>query len=154
MALTQTQVFSGTPTATLAPSDTTTGLPGMKRGIAIGIACSVVVVLIPLLACFAIRRHKRIAMSNRHESKNKQEDREDSWWHEKTVQIYVPPVEADIRSIYELDTDKTPELPLITEVYELEANMGGIARPELQQNRPNVRPEATGLEELEYGCHR
>ncbi|USP75188.1 hypothetical protein yc1106_02462 [Curvularia clavata] len=105
--------------------ETETSLPGIKRGIAIGVACSVSIVLIALLAFLAIRRRNRI-LARRLQPQTQEADhasaqpvlQEKAWWPNApspapvvaTVPPQQPPVEADAHIIYELDAGQTPEL--------------------------------------------
>jgi heme/copper-type cytochrome/quinol oxidase subunit 2 len=88
-------------------------LPGIKRGIAIGVAFSVSIVLIAILAYFVIRRRRR---SRKQKAKtNPEEDLEkEVVLPEKATWIVPPPpppVEADARAVYELDATEIVELP-------------------------------------------
>ena len=94
-------------------------LPGMKRGIAIGVACSVGIIMIALLAFFADRRRKQQAA--RHTKLIPEEPVEmdaggfwpqpKAWPQEKTRHVQATPVEADAHVIYELEASEVPELP-------------------------------------------
>lgn len=102
-----------------------TALPGIKRGIAIGVACSVAIVLIAILAFFAIRRRNRILARKLQQQQTPEPDYtsaqpvlpEKAWWPNApspapmvTTMSPQPPVEADAHVIYELDAGRTPEL--------------------------------------------
>lgn len=112
---------SASPSTTISstmPQESQTGLPGMKRGIAIGVACCVAVLLIILLAFFAVRRRKRTRRNPRKSEANIVELLgTEVWPQEKAMQFTAPrppsppPVEADARIIYEMDADQIPELP-------------------------------------------
>ncbi|KAF1848660.1 uncharacterized protein K460DRAFT_403937 [Cucurbitaria berberidis CBS 394.84] len=113
------------------PEGSQTGLPGMKRGIAIGVACSVAILVVALLAFFAVRRRKRILRSPKNSGNNMVElSGTEVWPHEKALQIASPPqppplplVEADARAIYELDADPIlPELPSDTDASTIKTN--------------------------------
>ena len=108
------------------PQETDDPLPGIKRGIAIGVACSVSVILIAILAFFAIRRRNKVLKRNKQAGTPKAENieaeawpQEKAWWTatpptSPPLPIPAPPpppVEADARTIYELDADQIPELP-------------------------------------------
>jgi len=106
-------------------------LPGMKRGIAIGVASSVCLILISLVALLVVRRRRQA----RKRARQQTEDASLPWPPEKNS-IYMPhpandgrvvslqppasplpeeppqpPVEADTRTIYELDAGIVLELP-------------------------------------------
>ncbi|KAF2640101.1 hypothetical protein P280DRAFT_27366 [Massarina eburnea CBS 473.64] len=108
-----------------------TGLPGMKRGIAIGVAASITLILIALLAHFAYRRRKNIKISELQAQTQAQPDHTNmtSWPKEKSDinpdywrPLPPPPVEADARTIHELDgVSSLPELPTKAHVQELDA---------------------------------
>jgi hypothetical protein len=119
------------------PQETESTLPGIKRGIAIGVACSVSIILIAILAFFAIRRRNRVLKRNRLAGIPKIEHieaeawpQEKAWWTAPTppspplpIPIPIPsppPVEADARTIYELDADQIPELPNHTIIHQTE----------------------------------
>ncbi|OAL51822.1 hypothetical protein IQ07DRAFT_392863 [Pyrenochaeta sp. DS3sAY3a] len=121
------------------PQESQTGLPGMKRGIAIGVACSVAVLLVALVAFFAYKRRARIALEKQRQEFEKQSkanhfDHTASgvWPEEKngytelpsplplSPPVEAPPVEADTRTIYEMDASQIPELPSPSHVQELE----------------------------------
>ncbi|RAR15377.1 AAA-domain-containing protein [Stemphylium lycopersici] len=105
------------------PLETESPLPGIKRGIAIGVACSVSVILIAILAIFAIRRRNR-ALARGAKQKNLQTEdtgaefgsQEKTWWMNTPPSppppaiLPPPPVEADAHTIYELDAGHMPEL--------------------------------------------
>ena len=57
---TTTEASSTPEVVTQAPEEDS-ALPGMKRGIAIGVACSVGIIMIALVAFFAYRRRKKNA---------------------------------------------------------------------------------------------
>lgn len=100
----------------------------MKRGIAIGVACSVAVVLVALVAFFAYRRRSRLAFAQQ-QSKNEvvEAQHPEIWPQEKAWQTDMPSpaplVEAEARTIYEMDANQIPELPACnkTDVQELES---------------------------------
>ncbi|KAF2853819.1 hypothetical protein T440DRAFT_515305 [Plenodomus tracheiphilus IPT5] len=97
--------------------DTQTALPGIKRGIAIGVTCSVAVILILVLATFSIRRRRRIARLEQ----QKKDDLankvvfEEVWWLEKTKKtIQAPtqvPTETGTSTLHELDGSSETERP-------------------------------------------
>ncbi|RMZ69595.1 60s ribosomal l44 [Pyrenophora seminiperda CCB06] len=108
-------------------------LPGIKRGIAIGVACSVFVLLIAILAFFAIRRRNRVlarrAQCNAPAAGNLDVEtgsQEKAWWSAPPPSPPPPPVEADTQTIYELDANPIPELPGVTSVQEVDGK--GIDR--------------------------
>ncbi|EDU41584.1 hypothetical protein PtrSN002B_001464 [Pyrenophora tritici-repentis] len=132
-------------TSTLPPSipstteednaiQTELALPGIKRGIAIGVACSVSIVLIAILAFLAIRRRNRVlarrAQSNSEEPGNLDIEpayHEKARWSATTPSPPPPPppVEADAHTIYELDANPIPELPGNSSAQEVEGkNIG------------------------------
>ncbi|KAF3010887.1 hypothetical protein E8E13_009664 [Curvularia kusanoi] len=91
-------------------------LPGMKRGIAIGVACSVGILVIALLAFFAYRRRKQQATKARHSKLSPQEPVEMDapggfWPQEKAQHVQKVPIEADAHVVHELDGSCLPELP-------------------------------------------
>ncbi|KAL1794316.1 hypothetical protein ACET3X_007737 [Alternaria dauci] len=101
--------------------ETDLALPGIKRGIAIGVACSVSVVVIAILAFFAIRRRNRVLArrAQLHTTKTEAMDaeagpQEKAWWAATPASSPSlpppPPVEADAQIIYELDAGQIPEL--------------------------------------------
>ncbi|KAF2245001.1 hypothetical protein BU26DRAFT_491173 [Trematosphaeria pertusa] len=124
------------PIARRAEKDTP-ALPGMKRGIAIGVAASVCILLIALVAFFAIQRRKKIAAKANTSSTSTTPSTTThsspasattpSWpqekqyppashWKPSNFPQPQPPVEADAntRAIYELPGDfdaAVPELP-------------------------------------------
>lgn len=98
-------------------------LPGMKRGIAIGVACSVGIIMLALLAFFAYRRRKqREAKHTKVSSEEPVEMDAGSWPQEKTRHVRAIPIEADAQTIHELDGSEVPELPGHYEGQELNAN--------------------------------
>lgn len=122
-------------------------LPGIKRGIAIGVACSVSVVLIAILAFLAIRRRNRIlAQGLQHqipEAGGVKTQQEKTWWPHAPPPVLSaatlpppppPPVEVDAHIIYELDAGQTPELHGDTRPQEVD----GIGKP---QNAPEEAEE-------------
>ncbi|EMD66614.1 hypothetical protein GGP41_008025 [Bipolaris sorokiniana] len=120
-------------------------LPGIKRGIAIGIACSVSVVLIAILAFLAIRRRNRILaqrlQQQTQEAGGVEAQQEKTWWpHAPPLVLPVatlpppPPVEADAHIIHELDAGQTPELHGDTRPQEVD----GAGKP---QNAPEEAEE-------------
>lgn len=125
-----------TPSPTLSsniPQESQTGLPGMKRGIAIGVACSVAVVLIALVTYFAFKRRSRITLEQQEQRNSKANyfngTEPETWPQEKIVDLEMPPslptlppVEADARTIYEMDATQVPELPSHTHAQEMETS--------------------------------
>jgi hypothetical protein len=112
------------------PQEPESPLPGIKRGIAIGVACSVSLILILILAFFAIRRRNRILSHVRQAettAANKLEveawPQEKAWW--TATPPSPPPVEADARTIYELDATQITELPSNTNAQVTERIRGG-----------------------------
>jgi len=105
-------------------------LPGIKRGIAIGVACSVSVILIAILAFFAIRRRNRVlarrAQCNTTTPANHDIEtgpQEKARWSAipPTPPLPTPPpVEADTQVIYELDANPITELPGGSSAQEIE----------------------------------
>ncbi|KAJ4338219.1 hypothetical protein N0V95_008106 [Ascochyta clinopodiicola] len=108
--------------ATAPPEDS--ALPGMKRGIAIGVACSVGIIMAALLAFFAYRRRKQQAAKHTKLSPEEpvEMDAGGFWPQEKRRHVQVAPIEADAHSIHELDGSEIPELPGHYEGQELNAN--------------------------------
>jgi hypothetical protein len=117
-------------------SEEDSGLPGMKRGIAIGVACSVTILLVALLSYIAIRRRRRLAAAAAAEAAKIQTvaevEGDGGFWpaapekprHTEAQQMGVhrgPPVEADAQTIHELDAQQIPELPGNYASHELEA---------------------------------
>lgn len=105
-----------------APSQDSQGpsvLPGLKRGIAVGVASSVCLILIALLAFFALRRRKqRKAQQQRARSPDIKElpawaerPRSPAPPEKNWIPIPPSPIEADTHTIYELDASPVPELP-------------------------------------------
>lgn len=114
---TPTQASSSPEVVSTAPAEDS-ALPGMKRGIAIGVACSVGIIMIALVAFLAYRRRKQQATKVKHTRLSAEEPVEMDtttapWPQEKTRHAYVQksPVEADARVVYELDGGYVPELP-------------------------------------------
>ncbi|KAG9186196.1 hypothetical protein G6011_02752 [Alternaria panax] len=113
--------------------ETDLALPGIKRGIAIGVACSVSVVVIAILAFFAIRRRNRVLARRAkiHIAKAETMDaeagpQEKAWWAATPTSSPSlpppPPVEADAQIIYELDAEQIPELHGDTAAQEVDGN--------------------------------
>ncbi|KAF2676357.1 hypothetical protein K458DRAFT_183636 [Lentithecium fluviatile CBS 122367] len=100
-------------------SQSATALPGMKRGIAIGIAASVCIILIALLAFYAIRRRRKVKAQRLQASvpsfnDDKECIQKDTKEKPLPSEPWTPtltPVEADARPIYELDAGLMPEMP-------------------------------------------
>lgn len=98
--------------------DTETTLPGMKRRIAIGVACSVSIIFILLLAIFAIRRRRNLTRLDQ-QKKNELANKivfEEVWWQEKTKKLTEPsnqvPPAMEPSPIYELDgSSKSEQFP-------------------------------------------
>ncbi|KAH9861793.1 hypothetical protein J1614_011546 [Plenodomus biglobosus] len=95
--------------------DTDTTLPGMKRGIAIGVACSVTIVFILLLAIFAIRRRRNLARLDQ-QKKDGLANKivfEEVWWQETTKKMTQPSNQVspamEPSPIYELDGSSEAE---------------------------------------------
>lgn len=91
-------------------------LPGMKRGIAIGVACSVGIIMVALLAFFAYRRRKQQATKTKHTKLSPEEPVEmdaGAFWppQEKRQYVHTAPIEADAHVVHELDGSEVPELP-------------------------------------------
>lgn len=105
----------------------------MKRGIAIGVAGCVVVLVIALLAAYAIRRRRRNTRNRRDLEVNTVELPGTAvWQQEKTWRTAMPPpppppspppVEADARTIYELDANQIPELPNRVDTQDIKTNL-------------------------------
>ncbi|KAF9696756.1 hypothetical protein EKO04_005349 [Ascochyta lentis] len=108
--------------ATAPPEDS--ALPGMKRGIAIGVACSVGIIMVALLAFFAYRRRKQQAAKHTKLSPEEpvEMDAGGFWPQEKKRHVPAAPIEADAHTIHELDGSEVPELPGHYEGQELNAN--------------------------------
>ncbi|KAF2445973.1 hypothetical protein P171DRAFT_513540 [Karstenula rhodostoma CBS 690.94] len=95
-------------------------LPGLKRGIAVGVASSVCLILIALLAFFVLRRRRK-QRKTQHRQDHSPDIKELPAWAEGTrtptlpeknwIHIPPPPIEADTQAIYELDASLVPELP-------------------------------------------
>ncbi|KZM21908.1 uncharacterized protein EKO05_0000385 [Ascochyta rabiei] len=119
-----------TPTETVPPEVVATAppedsaLPGMKRGIAIGVAFSVGIIMAALLAFFVYRRRKQRAAKHTKLSAEEpvEMDAGGLWPQEKKRHVRVAPIEADAYSIHELDGSEIPELPGHYEGQELNAN--------------------------------
>lgn len=91
-------------------------LPGMKRGIAIGVACSVGIIMIFLVAFCAYRRRKHHSLKTKHTQLRVEApvemDGGDFWpRQEKRQHVLAAPIEADAHLVYELDGSAVPELP-------------------------------------------
>lgn len=95
-------------------------LPGMKRGIAIGVACSVFIIMVALLAFFAYRRRKQQATKTKHSKLSPVEELVEmdagTFWppplpQEKSQYVYAAPIEADAHVVHELVGSGVPELP-------------------------------------------
>lgn len=106
-----------TPGVQLNPDEEPT-LPGMKRGIAIGVACSVFIIMVALVAFFAYRRRKQQATKTKHTKLSPEEPVEmDAGAYgppphqEKDRYVYTAPIEADAHVVHELDGSGVPELP-------------------------------------------
>jgi hypothetical protein len=110
------------PTATETPGvqpnpDEESTLPGMKRGIAIGVACSVFIIMVALLAFFAYRRRKQQATKTKHSRLSQEPVEMDAGafeplpHQEKNQYVYTAPIEADAHVVHELDGSGVPELP-------------------------------------------
>lgn len=99
-------------------------LPGMKRGIAIGVACSVGIIMLALLAFFAYRRRKQQAATHTKLSPEEpvEMDAGGFWPQEKKRHVQTIPIEADAQTIHELDGSAIPELPGHYEGQELNAS--------------------------------
>lgn len=88
----------------------------MKRGIAIGVACSVGIIMIGLVAFFAYRRRKQQDTKAKHTRLRPEEpvemDTNGAFWpQEKAQHVQKPPIEADAYVVHELDGSSVPELP-------------------------------------------
>lgn len=92
-------------------------LPGMKRGIAIGVACSVFIIMVALLAFFAYRRRKQQATKAKYTKSSQEPVEMDAGTleplahQEKDKYHYTAPIEADAHIVHELDGSEVPELP-------------------------------------------
>lgn len=111
-----TPAESSSPQPVTTPPSEDSALPGMKRGIAIGVACSVGIILIALVAFFAYRRRKRQAAKTQHTKLSPEEPVEMEaggafWPKEKARHVQATPIEADAYTIHELDGSEVPELP-------------------------------------------
>lgn len=106
---------TSSPEVVATPPADDSALPGMKRGIAIGVACSVGIIMIALLAFFAYRWRKRQAAKTKHTKLSPEEpvemDAGAFWPQEKTRHSQAIPLEADAHTIHELDGSEVPELP-------------------------------------------
>jgi hypothetical protein len=126
---------SGTSSAPSSETQTSSVLPGLKRGIAVGVASSVCLILIALLAFFALRRRKQ-RKTQRQQGHSPDAKELPAWSEEDKTSvppeknwILIPPSpsEADTRAIYELDASPVPELPTkihISGAQELDAEGG------------------------------
>lgn len=112
---TPTETSSPEPVATHETEDS--ALPGMKRGIAIGVACSVGIIMIALVAFFAYRRRKQQATKTKHTKLSPEEpvemDAGTGFWprEKKAPHEVAKPIEAESHTIHELDGSEVPELP-------------------------------------------
>ena len=119
-------------------TDEESGLPGMKRGIAIGVACSVTILLVALLTYIAVRRRKRLAAKKAAADAAKSQpvaevEGDGGFWpaaasekprYTEAQHMGVhrgSPIEADAHTIHELDAQQIPELPGTYASHELEA---------------------------------
>ncbi|EOA84887.1 hypothetical protein ACJQWK_06977 [Exserohilum turcicum] len=137
--------------------ETESTLPGIKRGIAIGVACSVSVVLIAILAFCAIKRRNRVLAGEQQQpSTPKAEDveaqpeaQEKTWWTKARPPSPPPaialppqpPVEVDAHIIYELDAGYTPELHGDTCPQEVEACDENHGAPEVAEDPHWQKPK-------------
>ena len=132
-----------------APSST---LPGLKRGIAVGVASSVCLILIALLAAFVVRRRKqRKAQKQQHVHPSDVKELPDTS-NEKGapplpekdwISILPSPVEADTHIIYELEAGQVPELPSHAPgIPELDCENTGGRVKDLGQPGPIVKDES------------
>ncbi|CAI6335390.1 unnamed protein product [Periconia digitata] len=123
-------------------SPSSSSLPGMKRGIGIGVVASLTIIIIAIVTYLALRRRRLLREKKAKELENPTSDieqqplpfSEDPNQEKKPAFQYwrqFPAVEADARSIHELDgAGPMPELPTKVNVQELEANAvdsGGVA---------------------------
>ncbi|KAK7180945.1 hypothetical protein DPSP01_000590 [Paraphaeosphaeria sporulosa] len=109
---------SSAPSPSTAPQAPSV-LPGLKRGIAVGVASSVCLILIALLAFFALRRRKQ--RKAQHRQQHSPDIKELPTWAERSgtpvppeknwIPIPPSPIEADTQAIYELEASPVPELP-------------------------------------------
>lgn len=108
---------SSTPEVVTQAPEEDSALPGMKRGIAIGVACSVGIIMIALVAFFAYRRRKKNATKAKHTRLSPEEpvemDTPGAFWPQEKAQHAqkVVPFEADAHVVHELDGSTVPELP-------------------------------------------
>lgn len=110
---------SPTPSSSTSDPQPSSVLPGLKRGIAVGVASCVCLIMIALLALFVIRRRKQCkAQQQLGHSPNAREL--PGWLNEKNFPplpekkwIPVPssPIEVDTHTIHELEAGQVPELP-------------------------------------------
>lgn len=111
------------PVVVSTPPTEDSALPGMKRGIAIGVACSVGIIMVALLAFFAYRRRKQQATRHAKLSSEEPVELDTGFWpQEKTRHVHPPPIEADAQTIHELDGYQVPELPGDYDALELNVN--------------------------------
>lgn len=107
---------SGTPIITQrSPEESQSSLPGIKRGIAIGVASSVAILLIALLAFLAWRHRKRAGQISQATRYKIAEPHEVSVADEsiKSEEKPLPPVEVEATPVYELEAvDRVLELPI------------------------------------------
>ena len=125
--------------------ETDLALPGIKRGIAIGVACSVSIVVIAILAFFAIRRRNRVLarraqlQTTKRKSMDAEAGPQEKAWYSTPASsppLPTPPpllVEADARIIYELDAGQIPELHGDTAAQEVEGNGNIYATSEAEE---------------------
>lgn len=154
------------PQASASPTPTTaeqqSGLPGLKRGIAIGVASSVCLILIALLAHFAVKRRRKLALAKAQNESTTTDHQapspgsEHQRIYEKALPpLYddaactpapapAPPVEAEARPIYEMDAGQVPELPSKAHVRDAQELDGGLGTSErgLKEERRPVVPQA------------
>ncbi|KAF1963733.1 hypothetical protein CC80DRAFT_541648 [Byssothecium circinans] len=136
------------------PASQSTNLPGMKRGIAIGVAASITIILIAVLAHFVYRRRKNLKTKTLQAQLDQSNNTPNtpSWPKEKydtgaggdywrTLPAPpAPPVEADAMTIHEMDgTGRVPELPTKLHVQELPGDVGG------EEHRQRKTATGTGL---------
>jgi hypothetical protein len=87
-------------------------LPGMKRGIAVGVGVSVATLIILFVAYIAIKRRRKLYKKEKDGSDQKQRDVEKA----DPVQTFHIKVESDATPIHEMDGSEGPrgELPVLS----------------------------------------
>ncbi|KAH7081370.1 hypothetical protein BKA63DRAFT_207141 [Paraphoma chrysanthemicola] len=147
MAPTSTLLLTQSTTTSTSAAIPHTALPGIKRGIAIGSACSITILLITILAFFAFRHRRRTPKTDRLSQKNLIESCEVQqmcWRFDRTSKIEPEPAKTAARTIHELDaSDASHDAGLVHEVMQGERRLSWehdddrIYMPEMAQSPPN-----------------